>query len=350
MRLLLVTGMYPTPDRPHAGPFVARRVASLREGGADVVVAASSSYRHRGPIRHLQITWRALRAKGPFDGVEAHPLFAAGLIGLLVARLRRVPLVAYAHGGDVGDYARRNRVYRFLAGLVARGAKVVVTNSSDSAAHAAALGAHPLVVSPGVDFTVFRPAPETRRALRSSLGMPDGLVALYVGTLSKRKGADVFAAAIDLAPGWHGLAIGDGELAGELAARHPALVQRGPVPPEEVARWMQAADVVVVPSRREPLGLAAIEALACGTPVVAAAVGGLKEVIRDGENGLLVPPEDPEALAGALTRLADPRLRKRLAAAGPASVASHDRVAAAAAMDRIWAELGVGRGRDVTHG
>src|ERR1035437_11128768 len=94
-RLLLVTNTYPTPDRPEVGPFVARRVASLLERGVDVVVAGPSSYGRSSPIRHAQIAWRALTAKGPFDGVEAHPLYFAGVIGLVAARLRRRPLVAY---------------------------------------------------------------------------------------------------------------------------------------------------------------------------------------------------------------------------------------------------------------
>src|SRR5450759_1684398 len=85
-RILLVTNTYPTPDRPEVGPFVARRVASLRERGVDVVVAAPAGYRGSSPIRHVQIAWRALTARGPFDGVEAHPLYAAGVIGLVAAR------------------------------------------------------------------------------------------------------------------------------------------------------------------------------------------------------------------------------------------------------------------------
>jgi D-inositol-3-phosphate glycosyltransferase len=114
-----------------------------------------------------------------------------------------------------------------------------------------------------------------------------------------------------------------------------------PVPPAEVADWMRTADVVAIPSRREPLGLAAVEALACGTPVIAANVGGLREVVRDGVNGLLIPTADPGALAAALGRLADKSLRTRLGAAGPASVAGHDIRTAAAQMAEVWAELGV---------
>ena len=195
--------------------------------------------------------------------------------------------------------------------------------------------------------TIFRPAgpgaASTVAEERARLGAPDGLLALYVGTLSERKGADLFAAGVDLAApsGWSGVMVGDGPLAASIAAAHPSIRRMPPAAPGEVAAWMRAADVVVVPSRREPLGLAAVEALACGTPVIAAKVGGLKEVIRDGENGLLIPPEDPGALAAALGRLADAELRARLGAAGPGSVTGHDIRAAAAQMAEVWAEFGV---------
>jgi len=352
-RLLLVTNTYPTPDRPQVGPFVARRVAALEARGVEVVVAGPSSYRRSSPIRHLQIAWRALTARGPFDGVEAHPLYAAGVIGLVAARLRRRPLLAYAHGGDVADYAVRSRVHRALASWVARGAGAVVANSSDTAGYVQRLGATARVVSPGVDLSVFRPAAEggdvgdgegrsaDRRPLRAKFGLPGGPLALLLGMLSERKGADVFAAGVDSAPGWQGVMVGDGPLAASLAVSHRAVRQVSPVPSAEVANWLRAADVVVVPSRREPLGLAAVEALACGTPVIASNVGGLREVVRDGENGLLVPPDDPGALAAALVRMLDSELRARLGSAGPASVAGHDMKTAAAQMAEVWAELGV---------
>lgn len=343
-RLLLVTNTYPTPDRPEVGPFVARRVASLRERGVDVVVAGPSSYRHSSPIRQAQIAWRALTTKGPFDGVEAHPLYFAGVIGLVAARLRRRPLLAYAHGGDVADYAVRSRVHGALARWVARGAAAVVTNSQDSAGYVERLGTTALVISPGVALSVFRPATEgaeDRLALRRRLGLPDGPLALLLGTLSERKGADVFAAGVESAPGWQGVMVGSGPLADSLASSHPSVRQVSPVPSAQVPDWLRTADVVVVPSRREPLGLAAVEALACGTPVIASNVGGLREVVRDAENGLLIPSDDPVALAAALVRLLDPSLRERLGAAGPASVAGHDIKAAAAQMAEVWAELGV---------
>jgi glycosyltransferase involved in cell wall biosynthesis len=342
--------MYPTPDRPQVGPFVARRVASLRAAGVEVVLAAPTGYSGNSALRHMRIAWRALTARGRFDGVEAHPLYAAGVVGLVAARLRRRPLLAYAHGGDVADYAMRGRIHRTLAGLVARHADAVVTNSLDTAGYVERLGAKARVIPPGVDLDAFRPpagGEAARRALREKLGLPKGPVALLLGTLSERKGADVFAAAIELAtaragsPGWAGVMVGDGPLASNLAAEHPSIDRRGAVPAVAVPAWLQAVDVVVVPSRREPLGLAAVEALACGTAVVASSVGGLRDVVRDGVNGLLVPPDDPAALAAALVRLGDAKLRRRLADAGPASIARHDLRIVTAEMAEVWLELGV---------
>jgi glycosyltransferase involved in cell wall biosynthesis len=341
-RLLLVTNIYPTPDRPHSGAFVARRVAALRERGVEVIVAAPSGYGGSSLIRHARIAWRALTARGPIDGVEAHPLYAAGVIGLLAAKLRRKPLLAYAHGSDVTDYAVRSRFHRFFARRVARGAAAVVANSKETADYAARLGPAARVVSPGVDLQALAPAGRAERAaLRHSLGLPSGPLALFLGSISEHKGADLFARAVESSPRWQGVMVGDGPLAGRLASTYPKLLRHAPVAPSEVAAWLQAVDVVVVPSRREGFGLAAVEAMACATPVIAAAAGGLPEIVSDGENALLVPPGDPAAIAGALDRLLDPELRARLGAAGPAAASAHDVRRAAAKMAEIWAELGV---------
>src|SRR6185369_12147054 len=113
-RILVVTPIYPTADRPEAGAFVARRVAALRERGVQVEVAAPTSYRAGGLRRHLTILRRALVPRSRPDGVEGHVLFVAGFIALLAARLQRRPLLIYAHGLDVRVTAQRTPVHRFL--------------------------------------------------------------------------------------------------------------------------------------------------------------------------------------------------------------------------------------------
>lgn len=100
---------------------------------------------------------------------------------------------------------------------------------------------------------------------------------------------------------------------------HVAL--RGRLAHTEVPAFLRSLAVFAMPSRAESFGVAALEAQACGLPVVASQVGGLPEVVRDGETGLLVPPEQPQALADALLRLIeDPQLRARLGQAGRAWV------------------------------
>jgi D-inositol-3-phosphate glycosyltransferase len=103
------------------------------------------------------------------------------------------------------------------------------------------------------------------------------------------------------------------QLAGELGIT--GLVRfEPPAPQGELADWYRAADVTVVPSYSESFGLVAVESQACGTPVVASAVGGLRTAVRDGESGILISGHDPADYAAVLHRLlAEPRLHARLA-------------------------------------
>ncbi|HYN68591.1 MAG TPA: glycosyltransferase [Candidatus Eisenbacteria bacterium] len=339
-RLLVVTSIYPTRDRLEAGAFVWRRVEALRTRGVAVDVLAPSGYRSSALVRHAALLVRALLPRRRPDGVEGHVLLVAGLIALAAARLHRRPLLIYAHGADVRVTAQRSPVHRALARLVARQADIVVTNSAATAELVARLGASAEIVPPGVDFERFSPADRTDA--RARIGLPShGLVALYVGGLSPRKGADVFAAAIAAVPSWHGIMVGEGELEPLIRAKNPAIDLIGVKAPDDVPDWMRAADVVVVPSREEPLGLAAVEALACGVPVVASETGGLAEVVQPEVNGLLIPAADSSALSAALRRLEDGGLRLRLGAAARASVARHDIRTTSEEMSRLWRQLGL---------
>lgn len=187
------------------------------------------------------------------------------------------------------------------------------------------------VVHPGVDLEVFRP----RSGVRAALGLrPDALVLLFAGRIQPLKAPDVLVRAVALmlerqpqlrsrlvvpivgGPSGSGLdrpsalaALAD-ELGVADVVRFVPPVEQG-----ELARWYAAASVVAVPSYNESFGLVAAEAQACGTPVVAAAVGGLTTVVRDGHSGLLVETHDPADWAHALRRVVtDDDLRSTLAA------------------------------------
>ena len=133
---------------------------------------------------------------------------------------------------------------------------------------------------------------------------------LYAGRLSPEKGV---LELVEAARGMNLVVAGDGP----LRPRVPEA--RGFVPPDELERLYARAALVACPSRREGFGVACLEAMAHGRPVVATAVGGLLDLVVDGETGLLVPTRDPAALRTALERLlADRQLRRRLGDAGRA--------------------------------
>ena len=190
------------------------------------------------------------------------------------------------------------------------------------------------VVEPGVDLRVFRPTPQ--QAARSRLGIPaDAVVPLFVGRLQPLKAPDVLLRAVALlleqdpslrsrllvpvvgGPSGSGLEH-PGSLAELAGALGIADVVRfvPPVSRAELVDWYAAATLMCVPSYNESFGLVAIEASAVGTPVVAAAVGGLTTVVRDGVTGVLVDGHDPADYARAMSRLVSaPAYRDRLGSA-----------------------------------
>ncbi|HLY35586.1 MAG TPA: glycosyltransferase [Candidatus Limnocylindria bacterium] len=291
MRLLVISARYPTPDRPAAGQFVRDRLA---DPGLAATVVAPRRYDRPGWLRYLSLTWRALTAGGAFDGVEGHFVLPSGAVALLVARLRGLPLVVYAHGGDVRVMARRNALLAWLARRVVRGADAVATNSDGTAALVRELGTDAVVIPPGIDLSRFHPAPRPmeRRVLYLGGDVPHKGVALA------RRLADTLAG--------------------------PGLRE---VAPEEVPGLLAAHDVLLVPSLDEPFGLVAAEAIASGRWVVARSVGGLREIVSDGVNGTLretdadleaalsrIPDYDPQVVAATAERFSVERHRAGMAA------------------------------------
>ncbi len=180
------------------------------------------------------------------------------------------------------------------------------------------------VVPCGVNLELFRPQPKA--ATRAKIGLSGKRVLVFVGRIQPLKGADLLLEALALLGerhDYHLLVIGgdidqDAELA-QLRAMAAGLgiAERvsflGAQPQQSLPLYYSAADACVVPSHYESFGLVAMEALASGTPVIASAVGGLPTVIRDGENGLLVPWRSPQAFAASINALlSDEALRRRL--------------------------------------
>ncbi len=220
-------------------------------------------------------------------------------------------------------------------------------------------------VPPGVDLDLF--VPGDREASRRELGLhPDRPVALFVGRIDPIKGIDSLLDAVRLLahddPEPTVVLIGgdldaDGHPTGALgevarAADSMGIADRirfeGSRRQDVLPTYYRAADVVVVPSRYESFGLVAVEAMACGTPVVATRVGGLRFTVEDGEGGLLVPPRDAAALADAVRRvLGDTDLRSRLGAGARETAARFSWPAVAAQISHVYARLAEGHRADL---
>jgi D-inositol-3-phosphate glycosyltransferase len=337
--------------------------ATRSELPADVVLTDGVTVRHvvAGPFEGLAkedlpgqlcaVTRGVLRVEarhepGYFDLVHSH-YWLSGQVGSLAAERWQVPLVHSMHTmakvknaalaeGDSPEPSARVIGEEQVVELADR----LVANTPDEAAQLVDLyGADPAKVAsvfPGVDLDLFTPA--SRLAARRRLGIrSDAHVLLFVGRIQPLKAPDMLlrAAALLLAedqslrdrlvvavvggPSGSGLVHPThlDDLARSLGIRDVVRFMP-PVAQRDLVDWYRAATVAVVPSYNESFGLVAVEAQACGTPVVAAAVGGLRTAVSDGRSGVLVPDHDPRSWAaelGALLRAPD-----RLATLGAGAI------------------------------
>lgn len=285
-----------------------------------------------GPMYAASIAPALVRYRGAVDVVLGSWAYPDGFAAVIAARLLGVPCVVKLHGSDINVIAKLPGPRR-LVGWALRQAARVVAVSRPLADEALALGVprdRIAIVMNGVDGERF--APRDRAAARAELGLPAGPLALYVGNLKPEKGV------LDLARAWPSVdvpgatlaIVGGGPLAGELGGERIKLV--GPEPPERVARWMAACDVLVLPSHVEGTPNVVLEALASGRRVVATRVGGVPDLITEPALGSLVTPRDPAtlatAIATALRQPYDPAEVARLGARGgwAASAAALHRV------------------------
>jgi glycosyltransferase involved in cell wall biosynthesis len=244
------------------------------------------------------------------DVVHTH-LTHAHVAGRWAARRSGVPVVSTEHNLRARDRLGRRLLYS-LDVRTSRQAAAVAAISEAVKRRCGELGFRQetlRVVYNGVKNDPAPPEPLNRRPILA-----------MVGRLHRAKGADIFIRALDLMPDVDGILVGDGAESGlveRLAARlrdpsRLTWLRRG-----SAANAMATADIVVVPSRSEGLGLVALEAMAYERPVIAARVGGLCEVVDEGATGLLFEPECPAALSHAAAALLKDRgLRRSMGIAG----------------------------------
>ena len=353
--------------------YVVETARRLAARGTEVEIVTRATSSAVPPLLELVpgVTVRHLAA-GPFEGLSKHDLpgqlcaFAAGLlrvearhepgfydlvhshywlsgqVGWLVADRWDVPLVHTMHtmakvkNAALADGDAPEPSVRVIGEeqVVEAADRLIANTETEAAELVHAYRARPSqveVVPPGVDLDVFRPGgPDGRRTARRRLGVPtDADVLLFVGRIQPLKAPDVLlrAAALLRARGERSRQLVVAVLGGRSGAGSGDLEElrglarglgldgvvrfRPPVTREVLADWYRAADLAVVPSHSESFGLVAMEAQACGTPVVAASVGGLRTAVVDGVTGVLVAGHDPAVWADVLGRLLGEERRRR---------------------------------------
>ena len=290
------------------------------------------------PTQLCAFTAGVLRAEanyepGHYDIVHSH-YWLSGQVGWLARDRWAVPLVHTAHtlaavknaalaDGDAAEPPLRAVGEQQVADEADR----LIVNTETEAHQLVSLhNADPRridVVHPGVDLQTFTPG--DRRRARAALGLPAGeRIVAFVGRIQPLKAPDVLLRAAALlpdvrvviagGPSGTGLAAPDAlvRLADELGIAD-RVTFLPPQPRDQLVNFYRAADLVAVPSYSESFGLVAVEAQACGTPVVAAAVGGLPVAVADGKSGTLVDGHEPAAWAAAIADLlaSDPAARSR---------------------------------------
>jgi glycosyltransferase involved in cell wall biosynthesis len=333
LNVAVFTTSYPRGADDPAGRFVADAVERLRARGVQVTVILPElagdgtviAKLKRAPWKAPGFVIRSIRAlrHAECDLVHAHWLLAG-----LVAALARKPFVVTLHGsgsaGRLSDLALASRCPRLVRAILRR-ARLVICVSQVLADAATACGARQVRVIPNGIAVPVEVGAEAEPA-----------EVLYAGRLSVEKGIEELAAACG---DMNLVVVGDGP----LRSLFPDAV--GFLPPAQLAERYRRAAVVVCPSRSEGFGVVCAEAMAHGKPVVATAVGGLKELVRHGKTGLLVEPGSPQALRLAIEQLlASPDLRRRLGAAARADATTRFdwRSVTQATMDAYHRALSIG--------
>ena len=267
-----------------------------------------------------------------YDLLHSH-YWLSGLAGMQLSQALGVPHVATFHTlGKLKLQARPGESepavrIRAETSLLRSVDGVVVSTHSEAEEMTRLYGVDPgrvAVIAPGVDLDMFRP--KDRSVAQDRLGVTEPSVVLYVGRLEPLKGLDILVRAVAdlaMADSTRLIVVGgdpdSDELVGDLEALALSvgiaerLTFAGAVPQQDLPWYYSAADVLVLPSHYESFGMVALEAMACGTPVVVSRVGGLKTFVRNGESGYLVPWRCSDPFSQQIEMiLANPSLRRAM--------------------------------------
>ena len=280
--------------------FPLRRLETLCSPGA--ILARVREKKTRAlliPFLFLGLWWKLLRTQRNYDVIQANWLIPQGI----VQSMFRKPYVLTGHGSDITGLNGGPVLSLKRRCIRKAGAVTVVSSQLKREVERICPGKEVLVCSLGYNRGQFSPSFHRE----NGFGQGSQKAVLFVGRLAEEKGISYLIEAMRELPDANLYLVGEGTLRAQLEQEAKGMENRifflGGKTHEELKVLYASADVLAVPSLREGLGLVILEAMGSGLPVAATRVGGIPDLVRDGENGFLVSPADPHGMAEALRRL-----------------------------------------------
>ncbi|MFD1031871.1 glycosyltransferase [Metaplanococcus flavidus] len=319
-QILVASNMFPSAQHPTYGIFVKNQVELLRKNGVDVAVIANSNP-NKGKLNLLRkygswflkyIQHTAVNRKG-ISAVHAHYIFPTGILALLSKKIWNIPYAVTAHGGDLDQMPNKSPLIRKLTALILKNADEVIVVGEGLKENVQALQEVPEnrlhVISMGVDTDTFKPL--AKEGLAVTISATENPAVLYVGNIIRAKGllelVEAFKLVQDQFPTASLNLIGsrkDANFTEQLKNKISDLQLESvhfidPQPQEQINQWMNASDILVLPSHIEGFGLVALEGMAAGIPVVGSEVGGLKYLLAE-KRGVLFEKGNHDMLADSI--------------------------------------------------
>lgn len=314
-KIVIVSNMYPSLNDPAYGSFVKEQSEELEKNGITIKRIVSydraEGNKKRALLKYLSIWGRTLfSAFNPENKIyHFHYVFPTALVAPILKKIFRKKIVFTFHGSDLlKGGPKKNKI---LSSLLPFSDKIILVSDYLQREFENKFPSHSFKthsIHCGVNDQLF--TPQDKELAKNKLGLPtDKFNILFLGRLIKDKGIDVFEKIIEELSDndhLHFTIVGDGDQKKMIHQKFnslPNVTFHTSVPKNEVPDWFNSADVFIFPTKREAFGLVALESIACGTPVITHQIGGVPEIIENGENGYLVTVNDHKEFSNKILEI-----------------------------------------------